>query len=66
MKALSNVTQIHAGGVVTPQQVEALYLFDAIIVKALEEVTAAGVPLGLIVATLMAHTHQQTTNMTES
>lgn len=58
--------QIHAGGIVSRDEQQALVELDAAICKAIDDAKAAGVPQGLIVATLHGHAAAQTLIMIEN
>lgn len=59
----SGVAVLHAGGVVSRDQVEAFKVMEAAIIQAIATAYAAGVPRGLVVALLHGQAHLHTYQM---
>jgi len=59
----SKVAVLHAGGVVSRDQVEAFKAMEAQIIQAIAGAYAAGVPRGLVVALLHGQAHLHTSQM---
>jgi len=55
-----NVTQLHAGGIVSKDQQFTIEVLDESIRRAIASCKNAGTPQGLIVALLHAHAHAET------
>jgi len=60
---MSNVQKIHAGGLISIEQQEFFRFADEVIARTIDDMKAAGVPQGLIVALLQGHATSQTIEM---
>lgn len=56
----ANIHKLYAGGVVSREQQELLQENDEIITSCISQLKEAGIPQGLIVAVLHAHTTEET------
>ena len=55
--------QIHAGGIVSPEQKSFFEFADEVITRTIQDMKEAKIPQGLIVALLHGHTTVETINM---
>jgi hypothetical protein len=63
---MGKVTDIRKPLPISKEVQSVVYAFDASIAKAIDEAKANGIPLGLLIAALHAHTTVQTLNMVKS
>ena len=60
---MSNVTDIRKPLPISKEVQTVVYAFDSALAEAINKAKSDGIPLGLLVATLHAHTTVQTLNM---
>lgn len=63
---MSNVSDIRKALPISKEVQSVVYEFDLTIAQAIDKAKLDGIPLGLLVATLHAHTTVQTLNMVKS
>lgn len=63
---MAKVTDIRKPLPISKEVQAVVYAFDAAIAQAIDEAKTNGIPLGLLIATLHAHTTVQTLNMVKS
>lgn len=63
---MTNIVDIRKPLPISKEVQAVTYTFDSEIAKAIDKAKADGIPLGLLIATLHAHTTVQTLNMVKS